>query len=275
VVVASQDSVRDRLRRTWSSGDFSKLAALNTPISDRLVEAAEVLPGERVLDVACGSGNTSLAAARRWADVTGIDLSPNLLEAARRRFEVEGFPARFLEGDAERLPFTGAAFDVVLSSFGAIFAPDQERTAAELMRVCRPGGRIGMVNWTPSSYGADLSALNARYVLPPPAPHSPLEWGTEARLRELFGPGVSGLRAPERHFVVWHPSVEHWVEHTSRYSPTAVTVLAALEPGERERYLGDLAELARRHNQATDGRLAFRFDYLEVVAFRAQESEPA
>jgi len=269
-VRADVQARKQRIRQGWSAGDFSKLAVCQTPISDRLVEAADVRPGERVLDVACGSGNTSLAAARRWAAVTGIDFTPHLLDVARRRFEVEGFTGTFLEGDADDLPFPDGSFDVVLSSFGAMFAPDQEKAAGELLRVCRPGGRIGMVNWGPGSWGGRMAALSARYQPPPPpGAHSPLGWGTEERLRELFGNRVSDLRTATRQFVVWYPSVEQWLEHIRRYSPGASMTLSTLSPEQGESYLRELADFARETNQADDGRLAFRYDYVEVVAVRA------
>jgi SAM-dependent methyltransferase len=221
-----------------------------------------------VLDVACGNGNAALAAARRFCQVVGVDYVPELLERARRRAEAEGLEATFTEGDAEDLPFPDGAFDVVLSTCGAMFAPDQEQTASELLRVCRPGGRIGMVNWTPDSYVGELFWAIGRHLPPPPGLRPPVLWGDQERLRELFGPEVS-ISAPRRSFLWRFPSVEHQVEFfASFYGPTN-KALATLPPDGAAALRADMLEAARRFDVSEDGdTLVLRMDYLEAVVHK-------
>src|SRR5690349_20662967 len=187
----------ERARTVWSLGDFARAGAEQVIVGELLARAIDIHPGERVLDVAAGSGNAALAAARRGASVTATDFVPALLETAARRAQVEGLELETREADAQDLRFPDATFDVVLSTFGVIFAPDQSRAAAELLRVCRPGGRIGLTAWTPDSVMAAIQAIAARFAPFPPVPgaRSPIEWGTEARVRELLGSGVTELTA--------------------------------------------------------------------------------
>ncbi|WSG47989.1 methyltransferase domain-containing protein [Dactylosporangium sp. NBC_01737] len=220
--------------------------------------------GERVLDVACGNGNASLAAARRFCQVVGVDYVPALLERARRRAGAEGLEVTFQEGDAEALPFPDASFDAVLSTCGAMFAPDQEQTAAELLRVCRPGGRIGMVNWTPDSYVAELFRAIGRQVPPPPGLRPPAQWGDEGRLRELFGPDA-GITAPRREFLWRFPSAEHQAEFFATFYGPVTRTLAALDEERAATLKAEMVEIAERHNVAGDGTLVLRMDYLEAV----------
>jgi len=198
-------TVKQRQQVAWASGDYAAVGARFPIIAELLCESVDLRADERVLDVACGHGNAALAAARRFCQVTGVDYVPALLDRARRRAEAEGLEATFQEGDAEALPFGDDSFDVVLSACGAMFAPDQERTASELLRVCRPGGRIGMVNWTPDSYVGELFRAIGRHLPPPPGVRPPVLWGSEERLHELFGPGVS-ISAPRRSFRWRFPS---------------------------------------------------------------------
>jgi SAM-dependent methyltransferase len=202
------DAIKQRQQAAWSTGDYSAVGARLYITSELLCEAVDLRAGERVLDVACGSGNAALAAARRFCQVTGVDYVPALLERARERAQAERLEATFQEGDAEALPFPDASFDVVLSTCGAMFAPDQEQTASELLRVCRPGGRIGMVNWTPDSYVGGLFKAIGGHLLPPPGVRPPVQWGSEERLRELFGPDVR-ISAPKRSFLWRFPSAAH------------------------------------------------------------------
>jgi len=264
--VAGMDiaTIKQRQQSTWASGDYAAVGTRLLPTAEQLCEAVELRAGERVLDVACGNGNAALAAARRFADVVGVDFVPALLERARLRAAAEGLAATFEEADAEDLPFPDDAFDVVLSTCGAMFAPDQARTASELLRVCRPGGRIGMVNWTPDSYVGELFRTIGRFVPPPPGLRPPVRWGSEEGLRELFGEQVK-ITAPRRAFHWRFPSPEHQVEFfTSFYGPThrAATTL----PAERSAELkAEMLEVVRRFNISGDDTLVLRMDYLEPV----------
>jgi SAM-dependent methyltransferase len=190
-------TIKQRQQAAWASGDYAAVGSRFPLIAELLCEAVDLRAGERVLDVACGNGNASLAAARRFCQVTGVDYVPALLERARERAKAEGLEATFQEADAEDLPFADASFDVVLSTCGAMFAPDQEQTASELLRVCRPGGRIGMINWTPDGYVGELFRTIGRHLPPPPGLRPPVLWGSPERLRELFGPDVT-ISAPHR-----------------------------------------------------------------------------
>jgi SAM-dependent methyltransferase len=221
--------------------------------------------------VACGNGNASLAAARRFCQVTGVDYVPSLLERARRRATAEGLEATFQEADAEDLPFPDGSFDVVLSTCGAMFAPDQERTASELLRVCRPGGRIGMVNWVPDGYIGSLFRTIGRYLPPPPGVRPPVQWGSEERLRELFGPGVS-ISAPRRSFRWRWPSPEHQVEYFATFYGPTHKALAALSTDQAVALKADMVEVARSFDLFDDDTLVLRQDYLEAVIHKPATS---
>jgi ubiquinone/menaquinone biosynthesis C-methylase UbiE len=262
------DSIKRRQQVTWASGDFHAVAVTITLVGELLCEAADVGAGERVLDVACGSGNTALAAARRFADVTGVDYVPALITRARDRFAIEGLEGVFLEGDAENLPVEDESFDVVLTTFGSMFAPDQERAAAELLRVCRSGGRIGMANWTPEGTIGELFKVTGRHVPPPPGLRPPTEWGTEERVRELFGSAIADLRSTKREFVFRYRSPEHWLEYWRAYYGPTLKAFEALGD-DSEAYAADLVALWQRRNRATDGTLAAPSEYLEVIATKA------
>jgi SAM-dependent methyltransferase len=257
-------TVKQRQQAAWASGDYAPVGTRFPIIAELLCEAVDLRAGERVLDVACGNGNAALAAARRFCQVVGVDYVPALLDRARRRAEAEGLEATFQEGDAEDLPFPDDAFDVVLSACGAMFAPDQEQTASELLRVCRPGGCIGMVNWTPDSYVGELFRTMGRYLPPPPGVRPPVLWGSEERLHELFGPGVS-ISAPRRSFLWRFPSAEHQVAFFATfYGPTVKTLAAVGDRGAALR--ADMLEAARRFDVSEDGdTLVLRMDYLEAV----------
>jgi SAM-dependent methyltransferase len=257
-------TIKQRQQATWAAGDYSAVGARLLLTAELLCEAVDLRAGERVLDVACGNGNAALAAARRFCQVTGIDYVPELLDRARQRAHAEGLEATFLEGDAEDLPFPDASFDVVLSTCGAMFAPDQEQTAAELLRVCRPGGRIGMVNWVPDGYIGELFRTIGRYLPPPPGVRPPVLWGSEDRLRELFGPEVA-ISAPRRTFRWRFPSAEHQAEFfVTFYGPTIKT-LAALDADRGAALKADMVEVARSFDLSDDDTLVLRQDYLEAV----------
>ncbi len=262
-------AIKVRQQATWASGDYHVIATQVMLPAELLVETLAIRPTERVLDVATGSGNAALAVARRGAPVTGVDFVPSLLDRARRRMDAEGVDGAFIEGDAEALPFEDASFDVVTSVFGAMFAPDQERTAAELARVTRPGGRIGLVAHTPEGFIGRLLATVSRHVPPPAGIDSPLLWGTEARLRLLFARDLAGLRAHRRHVVFRYPSPKAWLETWRRfYGPTLKAFEAVSEAG-RDALEADLLDLVDACNDATDGTMAVPSEYLEAVIDRA------
>jgi SAM-dependent methyltransferase len=239
-------------------GDAAAVASRTLVTGELLCESVDLRAGERVLDVACGSGNAALAAARRFCRVVGVDGDPALLARARRRADAEGLETTFLEGDADDLPFPDGAFEVVLSAGGAMVTPEPERTAAELLRVCRPGGRIGMVGWTPDGYVGRL--WRALGHLPPPLP-----WGDRARLRELLPPAVA-VAAPRRSFLWRFPSAEHQVEFLAAFHGPTVAALQALRPDRAGALKAELKEVARRFDVAEDDTLVLQVDYLEVVA---------
>ncbi len=262
------EAIKRRQQEAWADGDFSVLATGLVLVGELLCEAVDIHPGQTVLDVATGSGNAALAAARRGGVVTGIDFVPALLARGEERAAAERLSITFREGDAERLPFDDGTFDVVLSTFGVIFAPDQERAAREMLRVCRPGGTIGLANWTPDSFLAQTFVLTAQYVPPPEGLRPPSQWGTEDRLKELLGAGVVSLRAEPRYATMRAPSEEKWLEGRRKYFGPARKTFAALDPAQREAYERDLLALLRRHNRAQDGTVSIRSEYLEVVAVR-------
>lgn len=261
------DAVKQRQQAMWGTANYAGVGSRILLVSELLCEAVNLQGGERVLDVACGNGNTALAAARRFADVTGCDYQPRLLDQARARAEAEGFPVDFREGDAEALPFEEGSFDVVLSTCGAMFAPDQERTASELLRVCRSGGRIGMVNWTPTSWVAQLGATLGRYVPPPPGVPSPVRWGDRAHLQYLFGEGVE-IEAPERTFHFRFPSAEAHTEYFATEYPPLAAALGRLDDEQAASLRRDVQELADRFDVGSGDGLVLPLEYLEVVAHK-------
>lgn len=261
-------AIKQRQQQTWSSGDYAAVGATLQVIAEQLCEAVDLRAGEGVLDVATGSGNAALAAARRFADVVGIDYVPALLERGRARSAAEGLRVDFREGDAEALPFADGSFDVVLSTLGVMFAPDQEKAAAELLRVCRAGGRIGLANWTPDGFIGEVLRAVGRHVPPPAGLKSPVLWGTEDRLRDLFGAAVGSLTVTRRSFVFRYHSPEHWLEFfRTSYGPThkAFDALDAAGQAELRR---DLLDVVGRFNASGDGTMVAPSDYLEVVAVR-------
>ena len=260
--------IKGRQQQTWASGDYAAVGTRILIMSELLCEAVDLRAGQRVLDVATGSGNAALAAARRWGEVTGVDYVPALLERARVRAHAEGLPAIFQEGDAEQLPFPDASFDVVLSVVGAMFAPDQERVAQELLRVCRPGGKIGMANWTPDGFVGELFRVMGRHVPLPPGLKSPSLWGTEERLRELFGDGVASLQVTRRSFTMRFRSADHFVEFFRAYYGPTLKAFESLEPTAQEALTRDLVDLVGRFNVSDDETMVWPQDYVEVVAVR-------
>jgi SAM-dependent methyltransferase len=261
-------AVKQRQQQTWASADYAAVAARIVPMAEGLAQNAALRAGDRVLDVATGSGNAALAAARCGCEVTGIDYVPALLERARARAAAEGLEVEFAEGDAEHLAFPDASFDAVLSCLGVMFTPDQERAAAELVRVCKPGGTIGLVNWTPAGFIGQLLRTVGRHVPPPAGVRPPPQWGTEERLGELLGDAVSRLDIQRRTFVFRFRSPDDFATFfRDNYGPVHKAFGALDEPG-RERLYDDLTALAREHDREEGPSVAMPAEYLEVVATR-------
>jgi ubiquinone/menaquinone biosynthesis C-methylase UbiE len=259
-------AVKQRQQQAWASGDFHVVAARITLVAERLVDAADLHAGWRVLDVATGSGNAAIAAARLGGTAVGIDYVPALLERGRERAAAEGLDVSLLEGDAEALPFPDASFDAVTSVFGAMFAPDHARAAAELLRVIRPGGTIALASWTPDGFIGDLFRTVAAHVPPPAGVPSPMLWGTEAYLRELFGDGIASLEVTERTFTWRLTTAEEFVAFFRRWYGPTLKAFAALEGGARDALEHDLVALARRYDRLGDGATAIPATYTEAVA---------
>jgi ubiquinone/menaquinone biosynthesis C-methylase UbiE len=268
--VVDLNEVRQMQQKTWSEGDFAMVAGHIQMVAEELVEAAGIVADERVLDVACGSGNGALAAARRaWGNAVGVDFVPALVERARERAAAERLDAEFVEGDAADLPFGDGVFDVAISIFGAMFAPEHEKTAAELLRVCRPGGRIAMANWVPDGGVGRMFMTIAKHAPPPPGVAPPLLWGTEDHLRELFGDGISDLKLERLESRQTFRSPDHFIEFFRTYfGPTKVAYERVGVEGEAA-LTADLRAYLEAENKAGDGTLVLKPEYLQVVATRA------
>jgi SAM-dependent methyltransferase len=261
-------TIKGRQQKAWSTGDYGKVGVTLLMMGEQLAEAADLKPKDEVLDVATGNGNAALAAARRFSDVTGIDYVPMLLDEARKRAEAEGLTIDFQEGDAEDLPFEDASFDAVLSTLGVMFAPDQEKAAGELLRVVKPGGTIGMVNWVPDGYIGNLFKTIGKYVPPPPGLKPPFRWGTEEGLDDLLNGGIGSLQTRRRTFVWRFPSVRHHVEFMRGYYGPLNKAFTALDEEGQKALEQDLISLAERHNHSENGTAVLHADYLEIVATR-------
>jgi ubiquinone/menaquinone biosynthesis C-methylase UbiE len=256
-------AIKQRQQATWASGDFAVIGTTLQIVGELLAEAADVRAGERVLDVAAGNGNATLAAARRFATVTSTDYVPALLDKGRARAAAEGLEVSFQVADAENLPFPDAAFDVVLSTFGAMFAPDHRRTADEMWRVLRGGGRIGMANWTPDGFIGQLFKVIGKHVPPPPGLQSPALWGTEAHLNELFGGAL--MKVTRRNFNFRYASPQHWWQvFRDFYGPTG-KAYAGLDASGQQALERDIIGLLERANTAGPASLVAPSEYLEVV----------
>ena len=264
-------AVKRRQQATWASGDFSVVAALIVYQAELLCETADLQAGWRVLDVATGSGNAALAAARRGCEAVGIDYVPTLLERGRIRAAAEHLSVEFLEGDAEQLPFPDGSFDAVTSIYGVMFAPHHERAAAELARVCRPGGRIALASWTPDGFIGETFRLFSRY-LPPAVPGlvPPVRWGDEAYQRQLFGTAAASITSYPRTAIFRHRSAEENVAFFRTWYGPTLRAFEALTPERREALHSEMTALARRYdrNRGT-GSIAIAADYLETVIERA------
>jgi SAM-dependent methyltransferase len=261
-------AVKARQQIAWSAGNYAVVGTTLQIVGETLCESLDLRSGSRVLDVAAGNGNATLAAARRWCDVVSTDYVGSLLEAGRARARAEGHEIQFQEADAEALPFPDASFDVVLSIFGVMFTPNQEQAARELARVCKPGGRIGLANWTPESFIGQVFKTIGKHVPPAPGIKSPALWGTQPRLQELFGSDVGSIRATGRDFVFRYRSPQHWLDvFRSYYGPVNKTY-AALNDAGQDSLTHDLLDLMALHNRSGDRTLVLPSAYLEVVVER-------
>jgi ubiquinone/menaquinone biosynthesis C-methylase UbiE len=266
--VPSLSAIKDRQQKTWTSGDYARIGNTLVIMGELLCEAVDVHAGDKVLDVATGSGNTAISAARRFCDVTGIDYVPELIEQARKRAEVEGMSIAFDVGDAEDLPYPDASFDVVLSTLGVMFAPNQEKVAEELLRICRSGGKIGLANWTPDGFIGNMFRTLGKHVPPPPGIKPPPLWGTEERLRELLGEDIASLEVTRRSYMFRYPSAGHFVEYFRSYYGPTLKAFESLETEGQRSLAEDLEELLTQWNTSGDATVVVPSDYLEVVAVR-------
>ena len=263
------EALKTRLKATWMAGDYGHFAQYAEPGALEFLSRIPIEPGTRVLDVACGAGQTAIPMSRAGAKVTGLDLAANLVEQARARARDENLDARFDEGDAEMLPYDDASFDIVLSLIGAMFAPRPELVAAELKRVCRPGGKIIMGNWTPTGFVGQLFKIQGKHVPPPAIMAPPVKWGDEDTVRERFKDGVSHLNL-SRHlypFKYPFPPAEVAEFYRTYYGPTQ-KAFAALDAEKQTALRQDLEQLWTENNKATDGSTMYEAEYLEVVAIR-------
>lgn len=262
-------AIKSRQKAAWAAGDYAVVGTTLQIVGETLCEAADLRAGQRVLDVAAGNGNATLAAARRWCEVTSTDYVPALLERGRERAAAERLHGiDFREADAEALPFDDASFDAVLSTFGCMFAPNPPRVAAELLRVCRPGGRIAMANWTPDGFIGQLFKTIGKRVPPPAGVSSPALWGTRDRIVELFGTQAAHIAAETRQFVFRYRSPEHMLEVFRGYYGPILKAFAALDADGQHALAEDLVALTNRFDRAGDGAVVTPSDYLEIVITR-------
>lgn len=264
------EALKARLKQTWTAGDYGHFATYLEPGALEFLARLELAPGTRMLDVACGAGQITIPAAQTGADVTGLDLAPNLVEQARKRAESAGLRIRFDEGDAEMLPYEDGSFDLVVSLIGAMFAPRPTMVAAELLRVCRPGGCIVMANWTPEGHIGQMFKIVGKHVPPSPLMASPLQWGNEETVRERFGDGAAELRLTPRTYPMRYPfSPAEVVEFFRTYYGPVNRAFASLDEEGQNGLRQDLEELWTAHNRAANGSTSVDAEYLEVMAIRA------
>jgi SAM-dependent methyltransferase len=265
---ADLTAVKTRQQGAWSSGDYAVVGTTLQIVGEQLCETLDLRAGQKVLDVAAGNGNATLAAARRGCDVVSTDYVPSLLERGRARAAAEGFNIDFRQADAEALPFADAAFDVVASTFGVMFTPNQERAAAEMVRVCRPSGKIGLANWTPDGFIGQLFKTIGKHLPPPAGVKSPALWGTSARLTELFGPAAASIAIKERDFVFRYKSAQHWLDVFRTYYGPVLKAFEALPAQSQAALAADLIALVGQFNRSGDNSMVVPSAYLEIVVTR-------
>jgi ubiquinone/menaquinone biosynthesis C-methylase UbiE len=265
---ADLKALKNRQQAAWSSGDYAVIGTTLQIVGEELCEALDVRSGQKVLDVAAGNGNASLAAARRWCDVVATDYVPALLERARERARADRLDIQFREADAEALPFPDGSFEVVVSVFGVMFTPDQDRAAAELTRVCKRGGKIGLANWTPDGFIGQLFKTIGRHVPPAPGARSPALWGTRARIAELFEADAASVASTQRNFVFRYRSPAHWLKVFKSYYGPVLKTFAALDPAAQAALDRDLLALIDQFNRSADASMVVPSEYLEIVITR-------
>lgn len=261
-------ALKARQQGAWSSGDYSVVGTTLQIVGEDLCEALDIRPGQKVLDVAAGNGNVSLAAARRWCDVVSTDYVPALLERGRERAAAERLPMNFQEADAEALPFGDASFDSVVSTFGVMFAPDHDKSAAEMIRVCRSGGKIGLANWTPEGFIGQLFKTIGKHLPPPAGAKSPALWGTRAQIEAMFASQASAIDIEARHFIFRYRSAAHWLDVFKSWYGPVLKAFAALEPAAQAALADDLTALAEKFNRSGDATMIVPSEYLEIVVTR-------
>jgi len=257
--------IKQRQQATWSSGNYANVGSRLQIIGELLAEAVDIRAGEKVIDVAAGNGNATLAAARRFAQVTSTDYVSSLLEKGAMRASANEFDIQFRVADAENLPFDNNEFDVALSTFGVMFTPQQDKAASELLRIICSGGRIGLANWTPEGFLGDLFRLIGRYTPPPAGLQSPMLWGNESRIVEHFGESASNIQCTRRHYNFRFLSAAHWIDVFRNYYGPVHKVYAALDSDRQERLTSDLTELLEKHNIGGNTSLVVPSEYLEIV----------
>ncbi|EJN11702.1 methylase involved in ubiquinone/menaquinone biosynthesis [Bradyrhizobium sp. YR681] len=261
-------AVKQRQHGAWSSGDYAVVGTTLQIVGEQLCEALDLRAGSKVLDVAAGNGNATLAAARRWCDVTSTDYVPALLKRGQERAAADHLTVEFREADAEALPFADASYDVVVSTFGVMFTPDQDKAASELARVCKSGGKIGLANWTPQGFIGQLFKTIGRHLPPPAGVKSPALWGTPARLEEMFGSQASEIVAEPRMFVFRYRSPDHWLDVFKTFYGPTLKAFAALDESGQAALKRDLLALLGEFNHADDGTIVVHSEYLEAVITR-------
>lgn len=261
-------AIKQVQRATWESGDYARVGVTLQIMAEQLLESADVRAGHKVLDVACGQGNVAIAAARRFADATGVDYAENLLAHGRERAAAEHLPVELIFGDAEELPFPDASFDLTASVVGVMFAPDHQRAADELVRVTKPGGKIALANWTPTGMIGQLFKAVGQWAPPPAGVRPPPLWGTAEHLDALFGDRVEWTSLEKRTFCFRFRSNEHLSEVFREYYGPTLRVAGKLSGADAEKYAADLADVARRFNRAEDGTLVGVAEYLEAVGVK-------
>jgi ubiquinone/menaquinone biosynthesis C-methylase UbiE len=258
-------ALKNRQQMVWSSGDYAVVGTTLQIVGEELCEALDLRAGQKVLDVAAGNGNVSLAAAHRWCDVISTDYVPSLLERGRARASAEGLTIQFQEADAEALPFADSTFDAVVSTFGVMFTPNQNQAAVELLRVCKFGGKIGLANWTPDGFIGQVFKTLGKYLPPPAGAKSPALWGTRRRLVELFGSATISIKTEPRNFNFRYRSAEHFLDVLRTYYGPVLKAFAALDEDKQCGLKEDLHALIARMNKANDGTMVVPSEYLEVV----------
>jgi ubiquinone/menaquinone biosynthesis C-methylase UbiE len=257
-------ALKSRQQAAWSSGDYAVVGTTLQIVGEELCEALDMRSGQKVLDVAAGNGNVTLAAARRWCDVVSTDYVAELLERGRTRAKAEGLTIEFKTADAEALPFADNTFDMVVSTFGVMFAPNHDKAAAELLRVCKRGGKIGLANWTPEGFIGQLFKVMGKYLPPPAGTRPPPSWGTRARVEEMFG-AAADIETKSRHFNFRYRSPEHFVEIFRNFYGPTLKAFEALDEANRRGLNDDLIALIGRMNKATDGTMVVPSEYLETI----------